>query len=131
MHLTSTHHRGGAGNLALILTPLTKIVHCILGPLTHSVADEVAVSALAAIEHLDLLREPERALVHAADSLLDLMLRRDLRQSYRKEIANRLNEIFAGQDAMNGTAAKPAPISTPFAAFMLIMALASSASSLP
>jgi FAD/FMN-containing dehydrogenase/Fe-S oxidoreductase len=51
-----------------------------------------------AIEHMDLLREPERALVHARDSLLDLMLRRDLRQSYRKEVARPLNEIFAGQD---------------------------------
>ncbi len=51
-----------------------------------------------AIEHLDLLREPERALVHAADSLLDLMLRRDLRQSYRKEVGKRLGELFAGQD---------------------------------
>jgi FAD/FMN-containing dehydrogenase/Fe-S oxidoreductase len=51
-----------------------------------------------AIEHLDLLREPERALVHAADSLLDLMLRRDLRQSYSKEVGKRLCELFAGQD---------------------------------
>ncbi|MCG6940635.1 MAG: DUF3683 domain-containing protein, partial [Thiohalocapsa sp.] len=51
-----------------------------------------------AIEHLDLLREPERALVHGKDTLLDLMLRRDLRQSYRKEVARRLDEIFAGQD---------------------------------
>ena len=51
-----------------------------------------------AIEHLDLLREPERAQVHAADTLLHLMLRRDLRQSYRKEVARRLDEIFAGQD---------------------------------
>ncbi len=51
-----------------------------------------------AIEHLDLLREPERAQVHATDTLLDLMLRRDLRQSYRKEVARRLDEIFAGHD---------------------------------
>ncbi|MCF7984186.1 MAG: DUF3683 domain-containing protein [Thiohalocapsa sp.] len=51
-----------------------------------------------AIENLDLLREPERAAVHARDSLLDLMLRRDLRQSYRKEVAKRLGELFAGQD---------------------------------
>jgi FAD/FMN-containing dehydrogenase/Fe-S oxidoreductase len=51
-----------------------------------------------AIEHLDLLREPERQLVAAKDTLLDLMLRRDLRQSWRKEVARRLDEIFAGQD---------------------------------
>ncbi len=51
-----------------------------------------------AIEHLHLLREPERALVHADDRLLDLLLRRDLRQTYRKEVAKRLGEIFSGQD---------------------------------
>ncbi|MGB5835184.1 MAG: DUF3683 domain-containing protein [Thiohalocapsa sp.] len=51
-----------------------------------------------AIEHLNLLREPERTQVRDADSLLDLMLRRDLRQSYRKEVGNRLCELFAGQD---------------------------------
>jgi FAD/FMN-containing dehydrogenase/Fe-S oxidoreductase len=51
-----------------------------------------------ALEHLDLLREPERALVKARDTLLDLMLRRDVRQTYRKEVARRLDEIFAGQD---------------------------------
>ena len=51
-----------------------------------------------AIEHMDLLRDPERQLVHAKDSLLDLMLRRDLRQTYRKELAKPLDEIFAGRD---------------------------------
>ena len=51
-----------------------------------------------ASEHLDLLSEPERAAVHAADRLLDLMLRRDLRQRYRSEVAERLDEIFAGKD---------------------------------
>ncbi len=53
-----------------------------------------------AIEHLDLLREPERALVQVGDRLLDLMLRRDLRQSYSKEVGNRLCELFAGQDML-------------------------------
>ena len=51
-----------------------------------------------ALEHLDLLSEAERALVHGTDRLLDLMLRRDLRQSYREEVGNRLSELFAGQD---------------------------------
>ena len=32
------------------------------------------------------------------DSLLDMMLRRDLRQSYRGEVAERLREIFSGQE---------------------------------
>ena len=51
-----------------------------------------------AIENLDLLREPERALVQGEDLLLDLMLRRDLRQSYAKEVGNRLCELFTGQE---------------------------------
>jgi FAD/FMN-containing dehydrogenase/Fe-S oxidoreductase len=51
-----------------------------------------------AADHLDLLREKERTLVRPGDTLLDLMLRRDLRHSYRKEIAAQLNEIFGGQD---------------------------------
>ncbi len=49
-------------------------------------------------KHTHLLRDPEIPLLRDGDTLLDMMLRRDLRQSYRKEIANRLNEIFAGQD---------------------------------
>jgi FAD/FMN-containing dehydrogenase/Fe-S oxidoreductase len=49
-------------------------------------------------DHLGLLREPEREKVRAGDSLLDMMLRRDLRQSYHGEIALRLEEIFNGQD---------------------------------
>jgi FAD/FMN-containing dehydrogenase/Fe-S oxidoreductase len=51
-----------------------------------------------AAEHPALLREPERARVREGDSLLDLMLRRDLRQSLRQEIGQRLEEIFNGQD---------------------------------
>jgi FAD/FMN-containing dehydrogenase/Fe-S oxidoreductase len=50
-----------------------------------------------AVEHQDLLREPERALIQPQDSLLDLMLRRDLRQSYVNEVAERLYELFGGQ----------------------------------
>ncbi len=61
---------------------------------------------LSLLEHLDepaehwgeLLREPERAKRRSDDRLLDMMLRRDLVQSYRKEVAARLDEIFAGQD---------------------------------
>ncbi|MEJ2575582.1 MAG: DUF3683 domain-containing protein [Gammaproteobacteria bacterium] len=48
--------------------------------------------------HSHLLRDAEVPLIRDGDSLLEMMLRRDLRQSYRKEVANRLNEIFAGQD---------------------------------
>ncbi len=55
------------------------------------------LDALAA-EHLELLREPERDKAREGDSLLDLMLRRDLRHSYRKEIEARLKEIFSGHD---------------------------------
>jgi len=51
-----------------------------------------------AAEHLDLLRDKEASLVRPGDTLLEMMLRRDLRHSYRKEVAERLNEIFAGQD---------------------------------
>ncbi|MEA3278960.1 MAG: DUF3683 domain-containing protein [Pseudomonadota bacterium] len=52
----------------------------------------------SASEHQDLLREEEALRVRVGDSLLDMMLRRDLRQSYRGEVAERLDEIFAGQD---------------------------------
>jgi FAD/FMN-containing dehydrogenase/Fe-S oxidoreductase len=48
--------------------------------------------------HGHLLREPELPSIRADDSLLDMMLRRDLRHSYRKEVAARLNDIFSGQD---------------------------------
>ena len=48
--------------------------------------------------HTQLLRDAEIPLLRDGDTLLDMMLRRDLRQSYRDEVANRLNEIFAGQD---------------------------------
>ena len=46
----------------------------------------------------DLLVAPERNLVQPGDSLLDLLLRRDLRQSLKREVRHRLDEIFSGQD---------------------------------
>ena len=49
-------------------------------------------------ERPDLLRDKERLAVRQGDTLLDMMLRRDLVQSFRKEVAARLHEIFAGQD---------------------------------
>ncbi|MGE5152515.1 MAG: DUF3683 domain-containing protein [Bdellovibrio bacteriovorus] len=48
-------------------------------------------------DHLDLLGEAEGARVRPGDTLLALMLRRDLRQSYTREVGERLCEIFAGQ----------------------------------
>ena len=46
----------------------------------------------------DLLLAPERDLIRAGDRLLDLLLRRDLRQSLKLEARRRLDEIFSGQD---------------------------------
>ncbi|WP_457665063.1 DUF3683 domain-containing protein [Thiolapillus sp.] len=51
-----------------------------------------------AAAHEALLSEDERALMQPGDSLLDMMLRRDLRQSYREEVELRLKDRFAGQD---------------------------------
>ncbi|MBK1644872.1 FAD-linked oxidase [Thiocapsa imhoffii] len=48
--------------------------------------------------HLDLLREVERSLAREGDTFASMMLRRDLVQSYRREVAARLEEIFGGQD---------------------------------
>jgi FAD/FMN-containing dehydrogenase len=48
--------------------------------------------------HRDALDEAALADLGPGDTLLDLMLRRTLRQSYRGEVAARLEEIFAGQD---------------------------------
>jgi len=58
---------------------------------------------LAALEepaerHLELLTDQERSRIRDGDSLLDLMLRRDLRQSYRTEVEQRIKEIFSGQE---------------------------------
>ena len=49
-------------------------------------------------DHPALLGADVPACRRAGDTLLDLMLRRDLRQSYRREVGERLGEIFAGQD---------------------------------
>ncbi len=51
-----------------------------------------------ALAHLDLLDESARAAMRADDRLLDLMLRRDLRQSYRTEVAERLEAVFDGRE---------------------------------
>ena len=48
--------------------------------------------------NIKLLNEAEQQSVKADDLLLDLMLRRDLRHSYREEIATPLNDIFSGQE---------------------------------
>lgn len=49
-------------------------------------------------DHTEFLRGREINLVRENDSLLDLLLRRDLVHSYHKEIAHRLERIFAGRD---------------------------------
>jgi FAD/FMN-containing dehydrogenase/Fe-S oxidoreductase len=49
-------------------------------------------------KHRELLDDTALARLQSGDSLLDLMLRRDLRQSYRREVEQRLKDIFAGQD---------------------------------
>jgi FAD/FMN-containing dehydrogenase/Fe-S oxidoreductase len=51
-----------------------------------------------AMENLELLGEHEQGRMRDQDNLLSMLLRRDLRQSYRREVAERLNDIFAGQD---------------------------------
>ncbi|MEN8214730.1 MAG: DUF3683 domain-containing protein, partial [Pseudomonadota bacterium] len=52
----------------------------------------------AATKHRSLLTRAEGELIRPNDSLIDMLLRRDLRHSYRSEIAARLDEIFSGQD---------------------------------
>ncbi|MEJ2455726.1 MAG: DUF3683 domain-containing protein [Candidatus Thiodiazotropha sp.] len=49
-------------------------------------------------DHLDLLPDEIQALIQPHDRLLDLLLRRDLLVSYRREVASRLDEIFPGQE---------------------------------
>jgi FAD/FMN-containing dehydrogenase/Fe-S oxidoreductase len=51
-----------------------------------------------AADHAGLLRDRELPLMRPEDTLLDMMLRRNLRHSYRREIELRLKEIFNGQD---------------------------------
>ena len=48
--------------------------------------------------HHALLTNPEIERIQPDDRLIDLLLRRDLRHSYREEIAARLDGIFIGQD---------------------------------
>ena len=52
----------------------------------------------AAVDHLDLLTEEEQAAIRDGDSLLALLMRRDVLISYRKEIKQRMREIFRGQE---------------------------------
>ncbi len=49
-------------------------------------------------QHLELLGDVARERIGPQDRLIDLLLRRELVQSYRKEVASRLQEIFSGQD---------------------------------
>ena len=51
-----------------------------------------------ATKHLDLLTEAEQQKVLPRDRLLDLLLRRDLIISYRRDIAAQLNDVFSGHD---------------------------------
>ena len=51
-----------------------------------------------AISHRDLLHEHEKALIRNDDRVIDMLLRRDIRISYRNEIKQRLREIFRGQE---------------------------------
>lgn len=51
-----------------------------------------------AAQHAERLSEQEREKILPGDSLLDLLLRRDLTHSYRNEVAARLSEIFNGQE---------------------------------
>ncbi len=52
----------------------------------------------AASAHEHLLREKELPKARPEDTLLDMMLRRELVHSYRKEVEARLKEIFDGKD---------------------------------
>lgn len=51
-----------------------------------------------AANHLELLTETERNQLRDHDTLLAMMLRRALRQSYRREVAAPLNDLFSGQE---------------------------------
>jgi ferredoxin len=53
-----------------------------------------------AAEHQALL-EDDVAGFQPDETILDLMLRRELRQSYRQEVAGRLKDIFNGQDMVS------------------------------
>jgi FAD/FMN-containing dehydrogenase/Fe-S oxidoreductase len=51
-----------------------------------------------AIDHKDLLTGQEQALIKPGDRVIEMLLRRDVRISYRDEIKQRLREIFRGQE---------------------------------
>jgi FAD/FMN-containing dehydrogenase/Fe-S oxidoreductase len=51
-----------------------------------------------ATEHLGLLTDNEQVAIRDKDRLLDLLLRKELRISYHAEIAQFINEIFAGRE---------------------------------
>lgn len=52
----------------------------------------------AAVDHLNLFSEEEKSKIHDGDKIIDLLMRRDLLVSYRKEIKQRMREIFRGQE---------------------------------
>jgi FAD/FMN-containing dehydrogenase/Fe-S oxidoreductase len=51
-----------------------------------------------AVEHQDLLDTTAKAAQRPQDRLIDLLLRRDLRISYRAEVVRPLHDIFAGRE---------------------------------
>ena len=51
-----------------------------------------------AVERKDLLTDKEQPLIQPGDRIIDMLLRRDIRVSYRNEIKQRLREIFRGQE---------------------------------
>lgn len=51
-----------------------------------------------ASQHLDLLDENAQAALRPTDRIIDLLLRRDLRISYRSEVERPLKEMFAGRE---------------------------------
>jgi len=48
-------------------------------------------------QHTELLSDNEKTLIQNNDRILDLLLRRDLRISYRREVEQPIKEIFAGR----------------------------------
>ncbi|MCK5262967.1 MAG: FAD/FMN-binding oxidoreductase [Gammaproteobacteria bacterium] len=52
----------------------------------------------AATDHASLLTEAEQAAIREGDTILNLLLRRDVLISYRQEIKQRMREIFRGQE---------------------------------
>ncbi len=75
-----------------------------------------------ASEHIPLLDGEAKAAVQDGDRLLDLLLRRDLVISYRQEVAERLKEVFTGQD-MAGVRAALDAIHAPIREERLFVAL--------